>query len=42
MKADEGRSVTLRRLMPDTHGKSLDEVRRYHEQMIAQDRSAKR
>ena len=28
--------------MPDTHGKSLDEVRRYHEQIIAQDRTAKR
>mmetsp|Transcript_577 Transcript_577/g.738 ORF Transcript_577/g.738 Transcript_577/m.738 type:complete len:89 (+) Transcript_577:362-628(+) len=31
----QGRSVTLRRLMPDTQGKSLDEIKQYHERLIA-------
>lgn len=39
---DGGRSVTLRKLMPDAQGKTLDEIKQYHLSMIQARRDARR
>ena len=41
-KEATGRNVTLRKLMPDTTGKSLDEIKKYHYNLISARRTARR